>query len=508
MTLIYIYTTAQNKAQILSIIQSQPRMEELVSVRDFMEEKPINSGNALIINANGISFSIDWYNVEPPYIMPEFIMMDDEILLGLIYHKLGNHQVAKNLLGNHGALWSELEHTVSLKNNMEINPDRLTVETYHDFDDYRLMHNHAIVRHYSMQWSEDVKDKIQYYYNAAIDSAPNEEYLAFTAKHYISFLMDVRDYTLAEKIINDTLQRAISSDAKMEMEYLLCQIWMTRLTVPYDTNLLENIKTKLWNVLTWYEKSERTIELALLLEDASHIANISESFAESLGYITRAIKIYNDEELDDLYYNAQYKRGQLLYNWARNGQIQFFIPATESFQQALKYFTKDDYPEIFADIQHLLGVIYSEIPDEVKKKSIWAAVSHSAFLEALSIFNKETMPYQYAMVCNSLGNALTKYPTAIHSDNFEKALFYYNESLEIRNATYFPFERSLTLLNYLEASWHADNSSNELNPERFDDMWEKSEEVIAINASQEFVTDAMDHQNRLSQLKALIGSKG
>lgn len=499
-----IFTTAQNKEQVQNIIQSQPRMEELVIVKDFMEERPINSGHVIIINAHGISFPPDWYNVDPPYLLPEFIMADDHILLGMIYHKLGNYPVAKSLLGSQGALWSELEHIVSLKNNIEINPDKLTVETYHDFDDYRLMHNHAIVRHYSMQWSEDVKDKIQYYYNAAIDSAPNEEYLAFTAKHYIGFLMDIRDYTLAEKIANDTLQRAISMDAKMEMEYLLCQIWMTKLVVPYDVPLLESIKDKLWNVLTWYEKSERTTELALLLEDASHIASISESFAESLGYITKAIKIYNDKELDDLYYNAQYKRGQLLYNWARNGQIQFFIPATESFQQALKYFTKDDYPEIFADIQHLLGVIYSEIPDEVKKKSIWAAVSHSAFLEALSIFNKETMPYQYAMVCNSLGNALTKYPTAIHSDNFEKALFYYNEALEIRNPAYFPFERSLTLLNYLEAAWHADNSGNEMNPQRFDDMWVKAEEVILINADTQLVTDAKDHQYKLTKLKDLM----
>lgn len=502
--MIYIYTTAQNKDQVLSIIQTQPRMEELVSVKDFMEEKPMNSGNVIIINANGISFPVDWYNVDPPYVLPEFIMTNDDILLGMIYHKLGNHQAAKNFLTDHGALWSELENMISLKNGSEINPDSLTVETYHDFDDYRLMHNHSIVRHYSMQWTDDVKDKIHYYYNAAMDSAPNDEYLAFSAKHYVGFLMDIRDYALAEKVINDTLQRAISTDAKMEMEYLICQIWMTRLAVPYETNLLESIKTKLWHVLTWYEKTSRMAELALLLEDASHIASISESFAESLGYITRAIKIYNDEELDDLYYNAQYKRGQLLYNWARNGQIQFFIPATESFQQALKYFTKDDYPEIFADIQHLLGVIYSEIPDEVKKKSIWAAVSHSAFLEALSIFNKDTMPYQYAMVCNSLGNALTKYPTAIHSDNFEKALFYYNESLEIRKATYFPFERSLTLLNYLEAAWHADNSSNELNPERFQDMWSKAEEVIYINASAALVEDAHGHQERLSKLKELM----
>ena len=45
-------------------------------------------------------------------------------------------------------------------------------------------------------------------------------------------------------------------------------------------------------------------------------------------------------------------------------------------------------PDIFAEIQHQLGRVYAEIPDEVKKKGIWAAVSVSSFTEALNFYNK------------------------------------------------------------------------------------------------------------------------
>ena len=125
-------------------------------------------------------------------------------------------------------------------------------------------------------------------------------------------------------------------------------------------------------------------------------------------------------------------------------------------------------------------------------------------MEALAIFSKEAMPYQYALVCNSLGNALMKYPAAIRSDNYEKALFYYNEALEIRTPQHYPLERSLSLLNYLEASWNADNATNEQNPERYADMWQKAEEVIVLNAPPQLAEEAREHIQKLLKLKELM----
>lgn len=503
--MVLLYTATQANSQLVrELVASQPRLDELVSFKDALEERPIPTGAAIMINAQGICFPLDWHNFQPPYLLPEYTLFQEEILLAFIYFKLGNAEMAFRLLQPHGAIRAELTFIHQLKNGMESDPATLTVETYQDFDDYRLMHNHAVVRHYGSPTGAEVSEKIHYYYNAAMDAAPNEEYQAFSARHYVSFLIDQQAYALAQKIAEDTLALDISADAAVELQYLLCQLWLAQLTAPYDNSLLEKIKTTLWSVLQVYEKADRRAETAMLLEDACHIANISESFAEALGYITRAIKIYEEEMLEELLFNAYYKKGQLLFTWAKKGQAQFFRPAIESYQQAVRYFTKEDYPEIYADIQHYLGVIYAEIPDEIKKKSIWAAVSYAAFMEALAIFTKENTPYEYALVCNSLGNALMKYPAAIHSDNYEKALFYYNEALDIRTPERYPLERSLSLLNYLEASWNADNTSNEQNPGRYADMWQKAEEVVALNASPQLAEEARDHLQRLLKLKELM----
>ena len=502
--MVTIYTSATKLTDIQNIIDSQFRMNELVEVVDYFIQKPISSGLNIIINHEGIRLPIDWHNIRPPYILQEHIWFTEENLLGLIYFILGNSEATTSFLGANSSLLSEIKIIESLINGSYTNPDQLSVETYQEFDDYRLMHNQAITRHYGSIDLNEGLEKIHYFYNAALDSAPSYEYRAFSAKHYMNFLFDINEKSLAEKIGRDTLTLDISIDGKAEITNILCQINISNLTVPYDQNVIEELKNNLWSTLKHYESQGRSVEAAILYDSASYIANISDSFAESLGYISKAIKIFEEEGIEEFYYNAFYKKALLLYNWAKNGNSQFFKPAIDAYQESLKFFKRDDYPYIFADIQHHLGVIYSEIPDEAKKKSIWAAVSSSSFLEALNIYKKDEFPYEYALVSNSYANALTNYPQAIHSDNYEKALYFYNEALEIRKPSEYPFERSLTLLNYLEASWNADNSSNESNFIRFNDMWSKAEEIISLNVNQKFVEEAKEHLTKLELLKARL----
>lgn len=499
--LLTIYTLPHLMNDLQELIQSQDRMDELVAIKDLMIERPIQSGNVIIVDSRGISFPIDWYNAQPPYLLQEFIWFQEETLLGIIYAKLGNEQAARAFLPKQGALLAELNYIQQLRSGQPVDPQHLAVETYQAFDDYRLMHNHAIVRHFGTgELSEDLQKSIHYYYNAAIDAAPTVEHQAFSAKYYVSFLIDIQALPLAEKIATDTLKQALSKDAQIALKQLLTQIWMQQLHVPYDQDLLAKLKENLWEVLQAYEQRGSAIEAALALTDACYIASISNSFAEALGYINRAIQIFEAEEQEELGYEAQFKKGFVMFTWATNGQPQFYRSAIEPLQQALRYFTKQDFPDIYAEIHHFLGVIYSEIPDEVKKKSIWAAVSSSSFQEALSVFTKEETPYQYALVCNSFGNALTKYPAAIHSDNYEKALFYYNEALEIRNAEEYPMERVLSLLNYLEASWYADNGLEENNLARYYDMKAKVEEVLQLTTEPNLLEDAQLHQQKLAVL--------
>lgn len=499
-----IFVTIEHLQEVDNIIAQEDRLHELVDVKDFLEHRPINSGFGLIIRRKHIAFPIDWYNTHPPYILPEEVPFTPDNLLGIIFAKLGNYSKAHAYLARQNpTLWLELDFVNRLQNGVPIDPDELISE-YSEFEEYRLMHNQAIVRHYATPAINFNLEKSIYFYKEAIHCAPNDEYQAFTAKQYAALLTDAGKLEQAENELFAAIKSTLSDDAKIELKSALVHIWMQKLIIPYDLDLLEKIKETLWEVLQSYEKQARRPDIGLMLINAAHIANISESFAEALGYINRAIEIFRKENMPELLANAHLRKGILLYTWGQNGNTQFYRGAMESYQEALKTFTRENAPAVFAEIHHHLGVIYANIPDEVQKKSIWAAVSSASFQEALQFYNKEDYPYEYAMICNSFGNSLTKYPMAIHSDNYEKALFYYQEALNIRTPQDYPFERALTLLNYIEACWHVNNGDSEFNEDRYKDMLEKANEVkILINAPA-LLAEAENHLKNLAKLKQLF----
>jgi hypothetical protein len=368
-------------------------------------------------------------------------------------------------------------------------------------EDFTSLHNRAIIFQYGA-WQE-VKSfsETAAVYLKALECTTNAERKAFTVKHFAAFLTDTNQYQQAEQLIEIYLSTAISADASNELKTVLCNIWLKQLTVPYDQVLLEKLKATLWDCLQYYEANHRSTETALLLIDASQLANISNSFAESLGYINKAIAILQAENLTALMGSALLRKGMLLYTWAQNGQPQFYRTALQVLQEALIIFDRENAPDIFADIHHHLGVIYSEIQDEVKKRGLWAAVSVASFTEALNFYNKVDYPYEFAMICHHFGNAYTKYPAALHSDNFDKALAWYREALDIRTAAHYPIERCNTLCNYLEASWLTGNAGENFNADRYDEMWAMANELLLLTNDDGLKAEAVQHMEQLKKLK-------
>ena len=498
--MITIYTSPELLDTARQVIAQEYRLDEWVRVVDFLIEKPALSAYSLILRRDHIAPVIDWQNVLPPYLLPEEIPFKPEHLLALVYAKLGNYERAYELLEQSPLLANEIDLINRLQNGIATSPESLQTDLS-PFEEYRFCHNSAILHHYAATEQSFDPDKTRYFYREALQAAPNGEFYAFTAKQYVAFLQDMDEPEVAEQLLVDALQQALSDDAITELKASQCSVWLKKLVAPYDPILLEQLKNTLWEVLQDYQKQNRKVEEALLLIDAAQIANISESFSEALGYLNRAVDILRKEELTELLANAQFRRGVLLYTWAQKGNPQFYRGAMESFQEALKVFTREEAPETFAEIHHYLGVIYSEIPDEIKKKSIWAAVSSSSFHEALNFYTKEQYPYEYARICNSFGNAISKYPEAIHSDNLEKAIFYYNEALSIRTAEHFPFERALTLLNYLEALWFLNLAEkNGSSVGLFQQMLGFAEEARSLTTEPAIIAEAESHLQKLQEL--------
>ena len=498
-----IFATTEYHDQIKKIIEKEDRLDELVSVIDILEKRPVPSANSTLIKSGEIAFPIDWYNVQPPFLLPQEIELNEANLLGIVFSKLNNFEKTYHYLQKQNpSLFKELDFINRLQQGIPINTDELASQ-YSPFEEYRLMHNQAIVRHYTATPESFDADKTIYFYEEAIKCAPNEEYRAFTTRQLALLFIDLQQVQKAVQVLESLHSPDLSKEAKNETKQALSQAWLQQLTVPYDADLLEKLKNTLWDVLQFYEQTNRNAEAGLLLLDAAHIANISESFSESLGYSTRAINIFEEEELEELAGNAHLKKGTLLYTWAQKGNPQFFKPAVESYQKALKVFTKETAPHVFADIQHNLAVIFTDMPTDSKKKGIWAGVAVSSFTEALEFYAKEKHPYEYGMICNNYGNAFTKFPQAVLSDHFEKALFYYQEALNVRTAEY-PYERAITLLNFLEASWSVSNSPDDFNEERYLDMVEKAEEVKTLVNEPEMLDEANKHLGLLKELKQTV----
>ncbi|MEM8525460.1 MAG: hypothetical protein AAGG68_12540 [Bacteroidota bacterium] len=498
-----IFATTEHHATLSAYIQKEDRLEELVEIVDVLEKRPTPSAHTILIKNGEIAFSVDWFNLQPPFLLPEEIALNETNLLGIVFAKLNNYEKAYEYLhAANPSLFQELDFINRLQQGIGISPSEL-ISQYSPFEEYRLMHNNAILRHYAPTFEGFDAEKTAYFYEEALKSAPSEEHQAFTARQYALLLIDLQQVNEAAKVLENIDTTRISKVAKIEIQYVLCQIWLEKLTKPYDQELLEKLKNTLWEVLQAYEKSERQVEVGLLLLDAAHIANISESFSESLGYSTKAINIFRTEGLKELEGNAHYRKGTLLYTWAQNGNPQFFKPAIESYQEALKVFTKEAAPNVFADIHHNLGVLYTDMPSDNKRKSIWAGISVSSFQEALEFYTKESYPYQYGMICNNYGNAFSKFPQAVLTDNFEKSLFYYQEALDVRTPDY-PYERAITLLNFLEASWNVSNDSENFNEARYEDMLLKAKEIPTLVEDVEMIEEANKHLQMLEQLRELV----
>ncbi|MBC6995107.1 hypothetical protein QWY85_05255 [Neolewinella lacunae] len=495
-----IYSPTKYHADLAAVIAREERLGELVRLVDYLEERPVPSALNLVVRDDAIHPLLDWFDVLPPYLLAEKLPLTPAYLLALLFARLNNYERVYHYLADlDPALNHELDVYNRLQHGLTIDPGDLGSSLEH-FDEYRLMHNHAVVRHYGVEKADHEQTK--YFYLEALELAPSPEYRAYTARQFGTLLMDLGEVADAIRVLQVGLASAESPEGKTALRHTLCQARMQTVAEPFDQALLTTLKEDLWQVLQTYERQNRPLETALILLDAGTICHYDKSWSEGLGYLSRAIGLLEGLEVPELLADAFLRKGTLLFSWAQSGNPQFYRKAAEALHQAARTFTRERSPLIYADIQQHLGLIYAEVPDEAKKKGMWAAVSSTAFQEAMTILTKEAHPQQYATVCNHYGNALIKYPAAKLTDNVEKALYFYQEALQLRPAATMPRERSLTLLNYLEGQWQLGMPEDAFDAARVAEMQAKAEEIIAISPDPSLVEEARNHLDKLDLLKA------
>lgn len=470
-------------APVQAAIHSQPRMHELIT------EAETGIADIVIDEKGYINWQPAWDNTQPPVLFtPQ--LFEPRLLLGFLYTRLGNYEQAYSFFSTHPEMKNTLEWLLCIREGWDQAPAAIIA------DNYFAKHNNAIAAHY-MQPGTDMAIR---QYRLALQGAPDREYFAFTSHQAAAWLIDHDRSAEAIDLLDEALAHTVRAEAKFALSMLRCQVAISLLQAPYNEGQMQQLKQTLWECLEYYESKQRTVETALLLQEASYIAGVENSFSEALGYINRAIALFEQEALEGLVAEATLRKGNLLKNWAQTGQPQFFRPAMQAYLDSLKVFTREVAPPVFATVQHQLGIVYSEIPDEVKKKGVWAAVSVSAFQEALSFYNKIEYPYQFGTICNDFGNAYTRYPASLHTDNFDKALAWYREALDVQQGDQYPLERVLTLMNYLDASWYAANQSD-FDENRYADMVQRASEVLQLSTDSSVKEAALRHLRQLEELR-------
>lgn len=496
MRMITILTTTSFREQIQGYIQSIDQLDDLLTIRS-MEEARVDITDRLLVVTDGkILMEIDWFDNEPPYLFPDLPLTRDNFL-ALIFFKLGNHQRAFEFVEQ----GSELYNHLLIASFIQLG--QLIEDEFILFAEHTSAHNHAIVLHYGQHSISLEAEELISKYRIALGKSPNDEIKLFTAKHFLDLLLDLGEYQSVLSELPKFLEVAISEEAKNAMREQHAAALMSTLKMPFDTDELMKVEERQLECISFYEDRGLKIKAGLLLIDASEIANYRQDYPTSKEYISRAISYFREEEIADFLGEATLRKATLLYIWSKNGSPQYYKPAINAYQDGLKVFKRDTHPEKFAEIQHNLALIYSEIPVGQDEQAIWSAFCASAFKEALAIYTKDSYPYQFATVAHNYATALINFPEAKLHNNLDKANEFFNEALEIRTQDY-PLERASTLLNQLELYWLLNNENQQEEQKNFEHMKAMANEIKQLTTDGDLVNRADEMLQKLSELESLI----
>ena len=384
------YQDTLDAPTIHEYIESVDRLEELVSVQ---QAEGINNAvsNAIYVHENRIHVRPEWLEQRPALVFPSEIPFNKNYFLGTVFGMIGNRDKYPQYFTGFPSMLFLFDIMQAIINGEECDAalENMLHRTQfaHPFENYAFNHNIAVALNYGHYSSEINAAAIEAHYKDALELAFEPSYKAYTLKYYAAFLIDNGESRAAVQLLDDDHPDTREEYATYSLERAWCQAAMKQVVFPCDPQLLTELRERIWGTLQFFEKHGHKIIAAFLWMDAAVLANSSNSYSESLGYISKAIAYFKEEGQQEMMAQAELVKGRLFCDWAQRGQPQFYRSALEAYHHALHVFKKADAPEIFAEIHHQLGVIYAELPDEHKRRSIWAGLSATSFSEALDYYN-------------------------------------------------------------------------------------------------------------------------
>ena len=166
-----------------------------------------------------------------------------------------------------------------------------------------------------------------------------------------------------------------------------------------------------------------------------------------------AIEALKKSELEATKASLQMNLG-ICYQEISSGNRGALLEAVKCYQEALKFFTRENFPEEFAFAQNNLALAYLSMPMTEASDQLRVAIAIQALREALKVYKKETHPELWASTQLNLANALQYAPTSHVEENLQEAVNLYEEILSVRQPTQNPVGYARLLANQGNALAH------------------------------------------------------
>ena len=168
--MITILTTTNHKNEVEQVIKSVDRLEELVSI----SIENTNDLNLLIVEDNCITKPLDWFDMQPPFILPK-VEFTQNNLLAFVFYAIGNHQKAFDYLKEDTEVYNTILAATKIQFGYEISED-----LYQNISNSK--HNLCVVHQYGNYENRFHISELMQAYEDAIHSAEDIELKAFSAK--------------------------------------------------------------------------------------------------------------------------------------------------------------------------------------------------------------------------------------------------------------------------------------------------------------------------------------
>ncbi|CAD0220085.1 MULTISPECIES: CHAT domain-containing protein [Planktothrix] len=141
--------------------------------------------------------------------------------------------------------------------------------------------------------------------------------------------------------------------------------------------------------------------------------------------------------------------GNLYQEYPQGARASNLEQAIAFYTTALSVYTRDTFPENWAQTQNNLGVAYSNRIRGEKAENIESAIAF--YTAVLEILTRTSFPQEWAMTQNNLGEAYRNRIRGEKAENIEYAIAFYTAALEVYTREAFPEQWAMTQNNLGEA---------------------------------------------------------